>query len=120
MFPYSFGVQAPTVEQAKSDLVAHVEQLEKDHPDAFELHGAHVEAAVDAAHSVANLLSPDDDSSDVAISVHGNLTTQKGEDPAKPEVRHAEFHVYAGRHPTDPSKHRKVKKPVSAESEPAA
>jgi hypothetical protein len=116
MFPYSFGVQAPTVAKAKSDLADHVEQLQKDHPEAFKTHGAHVKAAQDAAEAVADLLSPDDDSTDVAISVHGQLTSKKSADTTKPdEVSGAEFHAYAGRLPTDPSKHAKPKKPAKAE-----
>lgn len=119
MFPYSFGVQAPTVAKAKSDLAEHVEQLQKDHPESFKTHGAHVKAAQSAAEAVADLLSPDDESSDVAISVHGQLTTQKSADATKPdEVSGAEFHAYAGRLPTDPSKHAKPKK--SAKAEPKA
>jgi hypothetical protein len=116
MFPYSFGVQAPTVAKAKSDLADHVEQLQKDHPEDFKTHGAHVKAAQTAAEAVADLLSPDDDSTDVAISVQGKLTSKKSADATKAdEVSGAEFHAYAGRLPTDLSKHAKPKKLVKEE-----
>jgi hypothetical protein len=118
MFPYSFGVQAPTKEAASAALVQQTDELADKHPDHAERYGAHLKAVHDAAGALLDLLPDDDEDnpSDVAISAAGHLTTKKNPDTDEDDVQSASVHISADRRPTDVSKHpKKVKKaPASA------
>lgn len=109
MFPYSLGVQAPTKERAESDLAAQIEKLSDQHPDEVEKYGQHLRAVQVAAATLIDLLPEDDESSDVAVSAAGHLITKKNEADGR-DVQSAQFTVFAGRAPTDPSKHAKPEK----------
>jgi hypothetical protein len=120
MFPYSFGVQAPTKAKAKSDLVAQANELAKKNPDEAEKYSDHIKTVLATAGVLIDLLPDDDKETDVAASAAGHLTAQKNADEKKDDdVLGSTVTVYAGRLPADPSKYAKpdiaVAKPEARE-----
>lgn len=115
MFPYSFGVQAPTKAKALSDLAAQAVELAKKYPDQAEKYSQHLRAVQDAASVLVDMLPEDDKETDVAVSAAGHLDTKKNADEKKDDdVQSASVHISAHRCPTDASKHAKPDKDAAA------
>jgi hypothetical protein len=111
MFPYSFGVQAPTKAKAKSDLATQADALAKKHPDQSKKYSLHLKTVQAAAGALIDMLSEDDEATDVAVSAAGHLDAKKNIDEKKDDdVSAASVHVTAHRVPTDPGKHSKPEK----------
>ena len=119
MFPYSFGVQAPTKAQAKIDLAAQADALAQKHPEQAETYAGHLKTVQAAAGVLIDSLPEDDSTTDVAVSAAGHLKATPNADDAKiQDVQSASLHVAAERRPTDPSKHAKPVKAAKAAPAP--
>jgi hypothetical protein len=118
MFPYSFGVQAPTKTKAKSDLAAQADKLAKAFPDEAGKYSDHVKTVLATAGVLIDLLPDDDKETDVAASAAGHLSAQKSADEKKDDdVLWSTVTVYAGRQPADPSKYAKPDKDAKPEKD---